>query len=218
MFKITAIGSDPEVVLLDENNKPVSAIGLSGKSEDVSVYADNVLAEFNHSPFEPKEFVQGMKGVLANVDKVLAGFERKVHYKIGQCAAQFSNEQLDCPEAHAIGCEPFLSAYDLDSYQTPKPYETNDRFAGGHIHIAYDVDTFPQDMLVKLLDERLLPLDPNHGKTSRSNFYGAKGSFRPKSYGLEYRAVSNWWLDNPQIVLDVLMEIEEYVNETYYGE
>lgn len=218
MFKITAIGSDPEFVLLDEQNKPVSAIGLQGSSEDVSVYADNVLAEFNHDPFEPKHFVQGMKAVLKNVDKVLSGFNKKVHYQIGQCEAQYDVNQLNCPEAHKIGCEPFLSAYDLDCYQTPQPYQNNSRFAGGHIHIAYDTETLPPHMLVKLLDERLLPLDPNHNKTQRSEFYGAKGAFRPKPYGLEYRAVSNWWLDNPQLVLDVLMEIEKYVNDTYYGD
>lgn len=217
MFKITAIGSDPEFVLLDKNKNPVSAIGIDTTSNNVSVYADNVLVEFNHEPFKPENFVQGMKGVLKEVHSVVSNFKGS-HYVIGQCEGLYSDSELDCPEAHQIGCNPFMSAYDLTSYQVPKPYENNLRYAGGHIHIAYDTDTLPPHMLVQLLDERLLPLDPNYNKTSRSKFYGAKGSFRMKDYGIEYRATSNWWLDNPQIVVDVLKEIEDFVNKEYYGE
>lgn len=217
MFKINAIGSDPEFILLDKNNNPVSAIGIDNSENNVSIYADNVLVEFSHEPFKPEHFAQGMKGVMAEVESLVANHKEGYHFKVGQCAAHFSNEQLDCPEAHEIGCNPFMSAYDVTAYQVPKPYETNDRFAGGHIHIAYDKESFPPHMLVQLLDEKLLPLDPNHNKTLRSSFYGAKGSFRLKDYGLEYRAVSNWWLDEPQLVVDILQEIETFVNKKYYG-
>ncbi len=217
MFKVKAIGSDPEFVLLDKNKNPVSAIGIKGESNNVKVYADNVLIEFNHEPFKPEHFAQGMKGVLKEVKSIVAKSNKDIHYVVGQCEGIYADSELNTPEAHEIGCDPFLSAYDTTAYQVPKPYETNHRFAGGHIHIAYDVDTLPPHMLVKLLDEHLLPLDPNHNKTARSDFYGAKGSFRMKDYGLEYRSTSNWWLDEPQVVVDVLQKIEDYVNKKYYG-
>lgn len=217
MFKVRAIGSDPEFILLDKNEKPLSAIGINNSTDKVKVYSDNVLVEFNHEPFKPENFAQGMKGVLKEVSGMVTAFNKDSHYVIGQCEGIYGDEELASPEAHEIGCDPFMSAYDLASYQVPKPYETNHRFAGGHIHISYDTETLPPHMLVKLLDEHLLPLDPNYNKTKRSEFYGAKGSFRLKPYGLEYRATSNWWLEDPQIIVDVLKKVESHVNKTYYG-
>jgi len=40
---------------------------------------------------------------------------------------------------------------------------------------------------------------------------------RYKPYGVEYRATSNWWLNEPQRIVDVVKDIETYVNKTYYG-
>jgi len=217
MFKINLIGSDPELVLLDSSGNPTSAIGLYTHHDGVKVYSDNVLAEFSHTPFPPKEFAEGMTAAMGTVQQAVSDFQPGCHYTIGQCEGLYPKNQLCTPEAHAIGCAPFQNAYNLGVNRTPTPYMNNFRYAGGHIHIAYDLDTLPPHLLIQLLDERLLPLDPNHNQTPRSDFYGAEGSFRFKPYGVEYRAVSNWWLANPQIVVDVLADIELHVNKTYYG-
>lgn len=218
MFKINAIGSDPELILLDKkSNLPVSAIGLQMKNESVNLYADNVLAEFAHSPFHPSDFAQGINSTVNTVSTMLNNFKDGCTFKIGQCEACFTKDDLSVPEAHEIGCEPFSNAYNPGALSTPQPYENNHRFAGGHIHIAYDVKTLPPELLVQLLDKELLPLDPNDGKTARSDFYGARGSYRNKSYGLEYRATSNFWLDKPELITSVLTDIQNYVNKRYYG-
>lgn len=216
MFKIDTIGSDPELILHDANNQPISAIGLYDHQSDVKLYADNVLAEFSHNPFTPDQFVEGINKTLASVKQSLSNFAGGVSFTIGQCEASYSDDQLSSPEAHTIGCQPFYNAYNMGVKRTPVPYTNNTRYAGGHIHIGYDKNTLPPHLLVRLLDERLLPLDPNRNST-RADFYGAPGSYRDKPYGVEYRATSNWWLANPQIIVDTLADIETYVNKRYYG-
>jgi len=216
VFKVQLLGSDPELILLDKtSDKPKSAIGLYHHKDGVKIYSDNVLAEFSHSPLAPEDFNDGMNAVMHTVADVIDSFG--CYYKVGQAEALYPKDQLCTPEAHAIGCSPFQNAYELGVNRTPTPYVNNYRFAGGHIHIAYDLNTLPPHLLVQLLDNELLPLDPNYGNTQRSDFYGAKGSFRYKPYGVEYRATSNWWLNEPQLIVDVVKDIETYVNKTYYG-
>lgn len=218
MFKVNLIGSDPEFIIRSKSTgKPVSAIGLYEHRDSVKLYADNVLAEASHTPFAPSEFVSGIASTLDSVTSILNDFKGGCTYNIGECEALYDDEELRDPLAHAIGCSPFQSAYELGVNRKPIPYTNNLRHAGGHIHLAYDLSTMPPHILVQLLDDHLLPLDPNHKKTARSDFYGARGSYRNKPYGVEYRATSNWWMSQPQIIVDVLQEIQSYVNKKYYG-
>ena len=215
MFQVFSLGSDPEFILT-KDGKPKSAIGLNLEKNGVKAYADNVLMEISHQPFSVSDFATGIRSVVSTASELANQFNG-CSFTIGQCEGLYEESELSSPEAHEIGCQPFFNAYDVGVASVPKPYTDRRRHAGGHIHIAYDTDTFPPHMLVQLLDERLLPLDPNYGKTSRSYFYGAKGAFRYKPYGIEYRPTSNWWLSNPEIIVDVIRDIETYINKTYYG-
>lgn len=218
MFKITAIGSDPELILLDKTTRnPVSAIGLDMCKDSINLYADNLLAEFNHAPFAPTEFVDGVKETVQTVSRMLSTFKSGCTFQVGQCEASYSPEDLSSNAAQEVGCEPFYNAYNPSVASVPQPYTDSRRFAGGHIHLAYDTSGLPPELFVSILDKELLPLDPNHGKTVRSDFYGARGSFRYKPYGIEYRAPSNFWLAQPDLITSVLSDIKNFVNKKYYG-
>lgn len=214
-FRILSLGSDPELILTDSSGSPVSAVGLFERTASARLYPDNVLAEFSHKPVPMHRFASHITTVMSELSSTLSA--KGLSYTVGQCQATYSDDQLSVPEAHAIGCSPFSNAYNLGVNSVPRPYTDNNRYAGGHLHIGYDTETLPPHLLVQLLDEHLLPLDPNHGKTARSDFYGAPGSYRQKPYGLEYRSLSNWWLDCPELIVAKLTEIEQLVNKKYYG-
>ena len=46
------------------------------------------------------------------------------------------------------------------------------------------------------------------GDHKRRQMYGAAGAFRPKTYGMEYRTLSNKWIFNPKIVDFVYRGVE----------
>lgn len=109
------------------------------------------------------------------------------------------------PEAKEMGCDPDFCAY------TGKKMEGPDadtmglmRGASGHLHIGgvQDLDFDQQGTLVRWLDVMVgLPLAQQEADSGgkiieRRKWYGQAGRFRTKPYGIEYRTLSNHWVNN----------------------
>lgn len=101
------------------------------------------------------------------------------------------------PNLAAIGCDPDYCAYDSASVPRPGlplPLQ-NIRGAGGHIHVGYPVDMIPAEILVQFIDLTVaLPTLKADAQGKRRQWWGQAGIFRHKTYGLEYRSLSNFWL------------------------
>jgi hypothetical protein len=100
------------------------------------------------------------------------------------------------PSLKVIGCDPDICAYFGDGTQhRPIPAFGNFRGAGGHIHIGYDKELVPPQILAKLLDIAvLLPLLSKDPQGQRRELNGLAGLYRDKPYGIEYRSLSNFWI------------------------
>jgi hypothetical protein len=111
-------------------------------------------------------------------------------------------------EAKELGCMPDLDAYTMK--ENPKPdANTTLRTASGHIHIGFTEDADPTSeehmikcaTLVKHLDLflglRSLEWDKDQ---TRRKLYGNPGAMRIKPYGVEYRVLSNQWLESEELV------------------
>lgn len=113
-----------------------------------------------------------------------------------------------CEGAQVFGCNPeFVTWLNGDVHPIDvNPYEHMIRYAGTHIHLgacSTSSDKFkatlllPENQLkiVRLLDIFVgIPfvlLDQHPAVKTRRLLYGKAGTFRPTSYGLEYRALSN---------------------------
>jgi len=78
------------------------------------------------------------------------------------------------------------------------------RTAAGHIHVGFNTvevddiyNTDHMDMcatLAKQLDYTLGLASVGLDSTERRKMYGKAGAFRPKPYGMEYRVLSNFWI------------------------
>lgn len=215
MKKFT-VGTDPEFILVDEEQNLKSAIPVipAGKHdveqlEKGGVMHDNVLVEFNTTPSDNEdEFIETIQTVLKQVaDKVGAqGFRLKV-----QAAAKFPAKELDHQEAREFGCEPDFNAWQLRPNVLPPDAERQPiRSCGGHLHIGMGDNEKLNETLgeplgkvevVKALDIFIgIPsvfLDKDPSAQTRRYLYGKAGAHRPKGYGVEYRAVSAWWLAGP---------------------
>lgn len=221
------LGADPEL-FLKQGRKYCSAHGvIPGTKEkpypvkDGAVQVDGMAVEFNITPcLLPETFVRKINRVKNTLDKMVG--DRKL---ICKPTAHFAKDVWDNTpeEAKILGCEPDYNAWTGMENDPPNPKVTY-RTASGHIHIGWtnkaDINS-PQhrlecEAIVKELDFRLgypsLLLDPD---TKRRELYGKAGAYRPKPYGLEYRVLSNFWIQSDILIEWVFKTVESTLSDLY---
>ena len=200
------MGSDPELFLIDDRGRPVSAIGRIGGTKKKPVplgigyiQEDNVLLEFNTPPASTREEWVDNHLIMMEQVKALAksqGLSTKL-----TPAMKFPVDYLKAtPEALEFGCEPAYSAMENGSMiDAPSPY-TPWRTAGGHIHVG-DEKYKNRDYAVKAVKTLATVMEPYlkmgasiDAHAVRMGGYGQVGAMRWKPYGFEWRAPSNAWL------------------------
>lgn len=209
-FKFHLIGHDVEFIVRDKTTgSPVSmADMLQTTLATCVVYPDNVLMESGTDPVPLDNFVER---ITSNRNDIMQYLEENGLYTIiGEPEAEFPKDQLCSVRAHQIGCNPFSSAYMLGVPLVPMPYSDQWRFSGGHIHLAYDKNLVPEHFLVRELDKVMK--DQSTPCPRRDAFYGQRGAYRSKPYGLEYRSLDNFWFNDPQWVVDRLRQVEATIN------
>lgn len=214
------IGCDPEV-FLTQNDKFKSAIGLIGRgkhnplqvedmAEGFTFQEDNVAVEFGVPPAKTSdEFVFNVKAVQ---EKFLTLHPEFTFSKLN--CVSFPFEELMHPMAQMFGCEPDYNAWNGKKNLRPTVDDANLRSAGGHVHVE---TTLNKKEVVRCLDLILgVPsILMDEGK-DRRKLYGKAGAFRPKSYGVEYRTLSNFWIFDEKYIRWVWNGVEralEFVEE-----
>ena len=119
------------------------------------------------------------------------------------------------PESRELGCLPSRNAYGEVSPVPTDGMKYRWRSAGGHIHLDLRTSTTNRgraegyrnrediESLVRLLDLFVgIPsvlLARGKGELKRREAYGRAGEYRVKRYGIEYRTLSNFWLQSPYV-------------------
>lgn len=210
--KIVLIGSDPEL-FVGRQGVVDFAIGRVGGSKDVprpvdfgALQEDNVLLEYNIDPAASLEaFKHNMLAVLEQGRQVIA--EHGLDVIMGLSSHVFDINKLDeaGDAAWIFGCEPDHNGWTGEMNEFPTDVNPLLRTAGGHLHIGYshieDVSFEKSSNIIKMCDYLMgLPsvlLDPDD---QRKQLYGKAGACRYKSYGPEYRSLSNFWLKNDELL------------------
>ena len=208
------IGCDPELFVTNARGTPKSAHGLVPgtkkepyKVECGAIQVDGMALEFNIDPAKTEEeFVTHIQTVLR---ELRARVDKKFKFSIVP-SVKFTPAHMKAQpdEAKELGCEPDFNAYTLK--ENPRPNsDTTLRTASGHIHIGLeengDINSEAHRIkyatLCKHLDLflgiRSLEWDNDN---KRRTLYGAPGALRFKPYGMEYRVLSNRWLDSEKTV------------------
>lgn len=216
------IGADPEF-FVKQGDKFVSAHGLVEGTkerplpvEGGAVQVDGMALEFNINPAATfKEFDRNINTVIGEMHALVPNYDF-----VFEPVATFSGAYMrKVPEeAKKLGCTPDYNAW-TGKVNEPPDGEVNFRTASGHIHLGWGNDfdvTDPEhieacEMMVKQLDCVLgvssVIWDTD---TKRRSLYGNAGAYRPKSYGVEYRVMSNKWV--------VDHELRKYIfNASHYA-
>ncbi len=217
------IGTDPECFLIDQSGTYFSGHDLIKGTKarpypvkNGAIQVDGVALEFNTAPARTKEeFTQYISDVLSSLTAEYSKIRPDLTIAMTPTAT-FSREYFDTlPEsAVELGCTPDFNAYtgkENDPPSTTEPFRTG----AGHIHVGWTKYANPHDDehfetsrgLVRQLDTVLYPASLLwDSDDKRRTLYGKIGAFRPKSYGVEYRPLSNAYLADKRI--------QEFVFET----
>ena len=208
-------GADPELMLSSPEGKLISAIplipGTKEKPTKVkcgAIQHDNVMAEFNVDPASTsEEFEHNTREVLRELTKFVAP-----NLLLVQASAKYPKAALNSEEARIFGCDPDFDSWTLmmNEFDNTKAAGSF-RSAGGHFHIGYKdstkemlSDPYGKVEVVKMLDifqgVPSVLLDPDPTSAKRRSLYGKAGSHRPKDYGVEYRALGNFWVRSPSLL------------------
>lgn len=206
------VGCDPEV-FVKQGGIFKSAFGLIQgdkanpyKVPRGAVQVDGMALEFNIDPASTEEeFCINVQDVFNTMKLMVPDYE-----VVAVPVADFPFEYLATQPAAALelGCEPDYNAWQSKENKRPdgnRPMRT----ASGHVHIGWTNGENPLsrdhidscEQVVKQLDFYLgLPSLVYDADTRRRSMYGKAGAYRPKSYGVEYRTLSNVWLNSPELI------------------
>lgn len=207
------IGADPEL-FVQKDGQFVSGYGLIKGSKQKpfpvkngAVQVDGMALEFNIDPAKNKDmFVHNINSVMDQLKAMVPEYN-----VIAQPTAEFTEKYMKAQpkEALELGCDPDFNAWN-GGLVNPKPdQDLPMRTGAGHIHIGWTNKENPNDVehmanciqIVKQLDYYLgLPSLFLDKDVKRRKMYGQAGAFRPKTYGVEYRVLSNFWLQSPKLI------------------
>lgn len=203
------IGGDPEVFLKDtKKDMFISAYGLipgtkkePHKVKSGAIQVDGTALEINIDPASTaEEFDDNIETVLNEArgflpENIELEFKPVVHYE----AKYFKTLN---PVSLELGCNPDYRATDGQRNGMPRPSGTM-RTAAGHISLGWgnglDVMDAQHFWDCRQMCTRLDKYFSHYkylfdNDNERYNMYGRFGAFRPKPFGVEFRALSNAWV------------------------
>ena len=224
-FKIT-LGSDPEI-FIQNDLEIVSAEGLTNGGSKHSpkpisdkghaIQEDGIMFEYNIPPCETVEEWIDNHMVCQDYLSILA----KAHgFKFSnKVSDEINPKYLKTIQANTFGCEPDFNVY-LKAMNPSPDNNTNLRCAGGHVAIGYENPQFEtSEKIVKMFDIFVtLPALFKDNDTRRRELYGKAGSFRPKDFGVECRALSNFWIHDKENMSWVFKQAKKATEEVLSGD
>lgn len=201
------IGSDPEIFVENKEGRIVSGIDLIPGDKNNPhpitenghcIQVDNIAWEFNIPASKTaEEFSENIKYVLSHlcIDAARHGLALST-----KASDEIEPTELTDERALVFGCEPDFNAYTMMD-NTPPNRDTNLRCVGGHVHIGYNNPNVETTIrIVKLFDLMVvLPAALIDKDVRRRELYGKPGAFRFKDFGVECRALSNFWIHTDEL-------------------
>lgn len=210
------IGADPELFvrkkshIISGHTFPCGTKQHPMRTEHGYIQVDGIALECNVRPSSSRD------AFITNVGAVLADLRSVVHTAdptadlVAKPSVFFGHKKLSTlpPFIANLGCTADYNAW-TGRRNPPPRSESPIRTGAGHIHLGWTQDAHTRSFeyhescaeLVRQLDYYLgLPSLYWDKDARRRSLYGQAGAFRPKSYGLEYRVLSNAWLRSEKMI------------------
>jgi hypothetical protein len=211
------VGGDPEIFLKDtKKGMHVSAHdlvpGTKEKPHPVkkgAVQHDGLALEINIDPASSaSEFAENLETVLQEARQILPSHVQMDFSPV----VYFDKSYFDSlpAEVKTLGCSPDFSGENGQRNRMPNRISLGPSACTGAGHLCLgwgkDMNTFDldhfwdcQQMALRLDDYFFMYNKLWDNDDKRSLMYGRQAAFRPKPFGVEYRALSNAWLKYPKL-------------------
>lgn len=220
--KLITVGCDPEFFVTRDGKIVASQDIIPGTKHEPhwltggAIHRDNILGELAMSPASTEDmFVSNLYSVIDQAKQILLEHDADM---LWQPSAFVDDSCLQHYEAMEFGCDPDWDCWNYTKPSTPNPLDAgNLRSSGGHAHVGFEYeDREDQFRAAGSLDVYLgLPSVLFDSDKLRRNLYGKSGRFRPKPYGIEYRTLSNQWLNSESLIRWVYRQAVLGVNERH---
>lgn len=228
MSQLILVGADPECFVRKDGVFQSAFNLIRGdkknpqKVQRGAVQVDGMALEFNIDPAATEEdFCMNIQTVYDQLKAMVP------QYEVVACpVAEFTPEYMakQPQEALELGCDPDYNAWTGDI--NPRPNGNRPmRTASGHVHIGWsngevnDINHLGRcNAVCRQLDFYLgLPSLIYDDDTRRREMYGKAGACRYKSYGVEYRTLSNAWLNSKDRIAWVFRAAQKGVLQLMEG-
>jgi hypothetical protein len=191
-----ALGSDPEFFFYKEGKVlPSSFVVPDGSGV---VIRDGFQGELNPQQSSCRQSAgNSLSYAIFEAFGLAENANASLSFKMGSFISD--KEWKDAPkDMKVFGCSPTRNIYEPE-FKRVSGLRERFRAAGGHIHMSLSkVQQQNIETIVKLMDIVagntcvLVDRDPDNARRRKN--YGRAGEHRVKSYGVEYRVLSNFWL------------------------
>jgi hypothetical protein len=213
---LRTFGADPEMFILGRNCNVIPAFKFLPAKEDVINYVHNIFWDGFQAEWSYKRGHENINHLLEAIRHSIRKLNAlaKSHDEDAYLTLlNVVNIDKDIMEAAGdrhveFGCMPSYNIYGISGEGISNPRELLYRFAGGHMHFGGWKKKPNYIKTVKLLDAILgvwaVSAAREFDNPMRRKYYGLAGEFRKpvyadKTYGIEYRTLSNFWLASPQV-------------------
>lgn len=220
--KELSLGADPEMFIFSGAKLVPAFEFLPAKCGASLVYWDGFQAEWKYGHYGVyclNNLVYYTRQQMMELERKAIGFDPKAKLTLRNVVRI---PQAVLREAHPrhveLGCKPSYNAYGMKGKAVYDPRSLRYRFAGGHMHFGTWSGAKPNyEGIVKTLDTILgvfsVGLARHLDNPIRREYYGLAGEYRKPlydfnpagglqgpHYGVEYRALSNFWLASPAVM------------------
>lgn len=211
--RVLTLGADPEIFVFSGVKLLPAFTFLPPKGQNQLIYWDGFQAEwkYNHDGAHcQNNLVKYTRERLMLLNALALQADPKARLSLRN-VVRVPQAILDNahPRHVELGCEPSFNAYDMRGKAVLDPRKLPYRFAGGHCHFGtWAIQKPNYEKIVKTLDNILGVWSVGVAKyiddPIRRQYYGLAGEYRKPKYekglGVEYRVLSNFWLQSPAIM------------------
>ena len=209
MYTSIDMGCDPEFFLKEDNVICGSQDLLNDNGITCTrgkVIRDGVQAELNPNPSFCREILcSNIKECFLRLDLEMKQNNKNMNICIEQTiiVPKEKFDKLD-DKSKEFGCAISHNLYNKNTKITTNPKINRTRSAGGHIHLSCKSGGALKSIqnaerMVPLLDllvgNTCVLIDKDVSNKIRRKVYGKAGEYRLPKYGIEYRTLSNFWLN-----------------------